>query len=296
MKQSNTLRRLENILYEAVNNGKNDQNSALVLMEAMNFDSEPQNIVHFYALLLNAKEDAKKINIPKIEGYIQVLEELNAIFITSPIWGSQWVTFANHIKSKYILTTLDALANYLHSQEPKIFIEQDFLLELNSELEELLNKILNSDLSKELRRYLSVRIENILKAIRIYTIDGTEGLERATKSLLNDLLLTEHKLKEEDKQNPIYKTFQASVISLSMFFTPSAYDIVGLVPDLYEFWIPNFQDRVAHKETIAKILSEESNIQEVFKKAPDIFKQETNKSISGKEQKLITPAKEDVIN
>lgn len=296
MQQSNTLRRLANILREAVKNGKNDQNSALVLMEAMNFNSEPQNIVYFYALLLNAKEDAKKINIPEIEGYIQVLNELNAIFITSPIWGSRWDIFANHIKSKYVLTTLDALANYLHSQEPKIFIEKDFLLELNSEFEELLNRMLNSDLSKELKRYLSVRIENILKAIRIYTIDGTQGLEEAAKSLLNDLLITEHRLKDEDKKNPVYQKVKAWGLTLAMFLTPSLYDIIGIVPDMYEFWIPNFQVLAADSDKIAKVISEESDIQEVFKKASDILKQEQNKIISAKEQKALPPSKEDIKN
>ncbi|PSB34744.1 hypothetical protein [Chlorogloea sp. CCALA 695] len=293
MMQSNRLRRLENILDEAVTNGARDQNSARVLLEAMNLDFAPQNIVGFYELLSKAKEDAKSLrNFSRIDRYIKVIEDLNTVFITNHIYGSLWKTFADHIESGNVLNTLDALANYLHSQEPKIFLEQNFLTELRNELEELLNKVLKSDLSKELQKYLSVRIENILKAIRIYNIDGTKGLEDAAKSLLNDLLLTEHKLKDEDKQNPIYTQVKAWGINLTIFLT----SMIGVVPDICEFWIPNFQVLAADSEKIAEILSEESDIQEVFKKASDILKQEPNKSISAKEQKALPPSKEDVKN
>lgn len=79
------------------------------------------------------------------------------------------------------------------------------MIELKSEFDELSNKVLESDLSKELKTYLSVLIENILKAIRKYTVDGMQGLEEAAKSLAYDLLIIEPKLKEGDKQNPVLK-------------------------------------------------------------------------------------------
>lgn len=167
MQQSNTLRRLENILHEAIANGKSNQNSATVLLAAMNLESEHRNIVYFYELLSKAKEDAKSLrDVQKLNRYIKVIEELHTVFINNHILGSTWNTFADYIESRHVLNTLDALANYLHSQEPKIVLEQDFLTSLSSNLEELLNKIIASDLSKELKRYLTVRIENILKAIR----------------------------------------------------------------------------------------------------------------------------------
>ncbi|MBD1927347.1 hypothetical protein H6F74_14005 [Trichocoleus sp. FACHB-90] len=195
MEQSNALRRLEIILDEAVTNGNGEQSSAAILLEAMTLAVQHRNIVDFYELLNKAEEEARKLNkFPKIDRYIKVIEELQDVFIANHIWSSKWSIFADYIDNKGVLNTLDALANYLHSQNPKIFIEQDFLNDLNTTFSSLVEKVMESDLSKELKIYLIERIEDILKAIRRYAIDGTEGLEKAAKSLVNDLAVTEHNL------------------------------------------------------------------------------------------------------
>ncbi len=242
MKQSNALRTLEIILDEAVTKGEPSQSAGSILLKAMKLDAQPQSLVDFYELLNKAEEEARKLNnIPKINRYIQVIEELHKVFIVNHIWSSPWQTFANHIQTRGVLNTLDALANYLHSQNPEIFLEQDFLKDLNVEFEFLLNKVFDSDLAKELKTYLIDRIEDILKAIRRYAIDGTEGLEKAAKSLVNDLAIIEHNLKDEDKKKTIYQEVKAWGLSLVLFLTPTPYDIVGAVPDIYEFWIPKFE-------------------------------------------------------
>ena len=297
MKQSNALRRLEIILDEAVTNGDREQNSGAILLQAMTLAFQPRNIVDFYELLNKAEEEARKLNnFPKINRYIQVIEELHDVFILNHIWNSKWSSFANHIESRGVLNTLDALANYLHSQNPRNFLEHDFLKDLNTEFDSLLSKVIESDLSKELKIYLSERLEDILKAIRRYTIDGTEGLEKAAKSLVNDLALTEHNLKDEDKKNPIYQRVKAWGLSLVLFITPSPYDIVGAVPDIYEFWIPKFEELAAGSKKIERIICEKPNIQEVFEKASDTFSREPRKSILGRELKALPASKEDVEN
>ncbi len=298
MTQSNRLGRLESILYEAVTNGEKSQRSTIVLAEAMNLDSNDQNIVFFYELLSKAKEDAISLRrYPRIDSYIKVIEELVIFSITNHLYSLVWNNFAIYLNDKNVLIALSALAHYVDTHEPRKFLDQDFLIKLKSEFDELSKKVLESDLSRELKTYLSVIIENILKAIRKYTVDGVQGLEEAAKSLAYDLLILEPKLKDEDKQNPILKQFIAIELGLVTFITPNLYDIIGVVAALHdESWRTDFQSLITHRDNIAKMLNEGATIQEVFNKAPDIFKQETKKSISGKEQKLITPAKEDVIN
>ena len=83
MTQSNRLGKLENILHEAVTNGERNQRSTIVLVEAMNLDSNEQSIVCFYELLSKAKEDAISLRrYPRIDSCIKVIEEL-VIFSTT---------------------------------------------------------------------------------------------------------------------------------------------------------------------------------------------------------------------
>lgn len=144
MQQSNALRRLEEILAEAVTSGGRKQASGPILLKAMKLSEQPQNIVDFYELLGKAEEEARSIrNKPNINRYLQTIEELHQVFVLNHVWGIEWNTFAAYIEGKGVLNTLDALAEFFDSQNPAIFLEQDFLEKLNGEFGDLLNGILN---------------------------------------------------------------------------------------------------------------------------------------------------------
>lgn len=61
MQQSNALRRLEEMLAEAVTSGDRNQPSGPILLKAMKLSAQPQNIVDFYELLNKAEEEARSI-------------------------------------------------------------------------------------------------------------------------------------------------------------------------------------------------------------------------------------------
>lgn len=297
MQQSNALRRLEIILTEAVANGDKNQVSGPILLKAMKLSEQSQNIFDFYDLLNKAKEEARKLkNRPNIDSYLHTLEELQQVFVVNHLWSTTWNTFASHIEGRNVHIVLDALANYFHYENPTVFLEQDFLDKLKGEFESLLGKILDSDLSEELKLFLRKRVEDILEAIRRYHIDGTEGLKKAAQSLVSDLVMREHTLKEVDKKNTVYVGVKSWVISILLFFTaPSLYDIIGAVPDIYSFWIPKFEELAAGHKKIEQIICETPTIQEIFEKASNTFdRQPQKKLVGGREQKSLPPSKEDL--
>jgi len=295
MQQSNALRRLEVTLDEAVSDGDRTQLSGPILLKAMKLSEQPHNVVDFYELLNKAEEEAKKLkNLPKITRYLQTLEELSQIFVVNHVWASNWNIFATHIESRGVLITLDALANYLHSQNPTVFLEQDFLEKLNGEFESLLNGILSSELSGELKKFLIERVEDILKAIRRYHIDGTGGLEKFAQSLVSDLVMTEHTLKDVDKKNPMYMNVKAWVLSILLYIAPNPYDFIGAVPDIYDFWVPKFEELATGHEKIERIICETLTIQETCEKASNVFDRQPRKRIAGgRELKALPASKED---
>jgi hypothetical protein len=262
----------------------------------MKLSEHPQNIIDFYELLSKAKEEAKSIkNKQNINRYLQTIEELYQVFVLNHLWVTAWSTFAAHIEGKGVLNTLDALAEFFNSENPEIFLEQDFLEKLNGEFRNLLDGILESNLSKELKRFLIERIEDILKAIRRYHIDGTEGLEKATKALVSNLVMTEHSLQDNDKDNPLYKHVKAWVLSLLIYIAPSPYDIIGAVPDIHDFWVPKFEELAAGREKVEQIICETPTIQEAFEKASKIFDRQPQKSITGGRELKALPASKEVL-
>lgn len=220
---------------------------------------------------------------------------MHQVFVLNHVWDVTWNTFAAPIEGKNVLNTLDALADFFSSQNPAIFLEQDFLERLNDEFGNLLGRIIESNLSKELKRFLIERIEDILKAIRRYHIDGTEGLEKAIKSLVSDLVMTEHSLQDKDKDNPVYKKVKSWVISLLIYIAPSPYDIIGAVPDIDDYWEPKFEELAVGREKVEQIIWETPTIQEAFEKASNTFDRQPQKSIAGsRELKALPASKEEL--
>jgi hypothetical protein len=288
--QSNALRRLEGILDEAVAYENKKEQTGVVLLKAMNLDVEPQNIVEFYELLSKAKEESLRINKPKISRYISTLDELHKVFILNHLWTTEWNILSIHIESRNVLTTLDALADFFHTQDPLVFLEQDFLDKLKTEFQSLLESILNSNLSNELKRFLIEKVEDILAAIRRYHIDGTEGLTKAAQSLVSDLVMTEHNIKDADKKNPVYNNAKGWFLAFLLYIAPTPYDIIGAVPDIDGYWKPKFEELVAGQKKIEQIACETPTIQGVLEKSADVFDRQPQKNITGSPELKALPA------
>jgi hypothetical protein len=295
MQQSSALRRLEEVLTDAITNGDRNQAAGIILLEAMHLEHRSHNIVDFFELLSKSKEEARSIRTkPRIDRYLQTIERLHEQFVIQNIWGTQWQIFTAYIEDKGVLNTLDSLAEFFHSENPAIFLEKDFLEKLNNQFCNLLKEISQSVLSNELKRFLTGHLEHILSAIRRYQIDGTEGLKKAAQSLVSDLMMTEHSLRDEDKKNPVYTCIKALGLSLLLYITPSPYDLIGAIPDIQDFWIPKFEElSTGHKE-IERIIGETSTIQEAFEKSSNVFDRQQQKSLSGSQEPKALPASKEV--
>jgi hypothetical protein len=298
MIQSSALRKLEEVLTNAITNGDATLSSGPILLQAMNHEALPHHIVDFYELLNKAEDEAKNIRTkPNIDRYLQTIEKLHNHFVVHHLWAVQWQTFSTYINDKGILTTLDALAEFFHSENPSVFLEEDFLGKLSDELSKLLRDIIQSDLSKELKNSLRIHIESLLQAIHKYHIDGTRGLKKAAQALVSDLMMTEHNLQDSDKKSSTYMTIKAWGLSLLLYLTPTPYDIIGAVPDIDGYWRPKFEELSAGYKKIEGIINDGPTllIQEVVKKSSPIFDKQPQKSLSaGKGTKSLPPSKDEI--
>lgn len=297
MHQSNALRKLEDVLTEAVDNGNRNQHSGPILLKAMQIAQEPQNIIYFYELLRKAGEEARSLkNIQRIERYLKTLEDLQILFAANAVWTEKWNLFASNIESKGILNTLDALAHFYYLQTPKVLLNHDFLEELGEKLRDLRDEVLDAHLSKEFKKFLAERIEDILRAIDKYFVDGSQGLEYAAKSFVSDLLVAEKRINDNEKKNPILKKVKAWAYTLLIGITsPSLYDVIGAVPDIQEFWAPKIEDLIIKQQDLEQIIDDETTMEGVLEEAIIIFTRKSQRIIEGKpDLKALPAAKENL--
>lgn len=292
--QGNALRKLDKILSKVLTE-KQDQGAGPVLLKEMGLKQTPNNLALFFRLMAKAKEEAMSIKKENINRYLAAIDDLYNLFFTNSVWDAKLSAFVSPINSRNLLLATDALAEYYHNQNPIFSLEQDFLDYTQKELNSLLEKVIKSDISKDLKSFIESSIGAILKAVRNYQIDGTEELDKIIKSLITELMMKEKSINDKDKNNPAYKKFQAILLSFTLWTAPSPYDIIGAVPDLNEFWIPGIQKMAEDYQKIEEIVIETETIQEAIEKTRNIFDKQSIKRLSGKEIKAL-PAGQDDFN
>jgi hypothetical protein len=295
MNQASALRRLEEILDEAVSKKSGNDLAGGALLDVMKLKREPRNIVDVYELFNRAEEEARKIkNIPKIYRQIKTFEELYEYFLTNHLWSGAWANFAAHIQNLKALDAIDTLAHHYQNQNPSIDLEKDCLDKLNDEFRELLNDVTNSDLSKDLKIFLAEQLEDILRALCRYHIDGIKGLQKVSKSFIGEVVISENKFDLRDKNNPTYRKVMSWAVWVLIFIRPSSvYDIIGAVPDINGFWVPKIEELVSGQKKIETIISETPTIHDSYLKALNTFSRQPQKIIEGSTDPKALPYSKD---
>ena len=186
--QTSALQRLTKILNDSINQVKMaeiNRPAIPILLRFINTPDNPSHLIDFFSILSTAREEIGRMK--DRESSRRVIEKLNDYFINNI--NITWKDFAKYIDDGNIIDLLHSLADHYHTQNPTIFLESDFLDGLKNQFNSLLDEIVDSDLSNILKRFLTKQIEDILYAIRRYSIDGSEGLEKAIKSFFSDLAI-----------------------------------------------------------------------------------------------------------
>jgi hypothetical protein len=89
--------------------------------------------------------------------------------------------------------------------------------------EELLKEVAASELSKDLKTFLIVRLEEVCTAIRHYSIGGSERLRTVVEANIGGMILRSAGISPKDREKPILKTL------FSWFLTFGS--LLGMVTD-----------------------------------------------------------------
>ena len=184
MKYSNSIINLYEIL-EKANHGNLNINAADIIAEAMNSDDVESSILDFYGLLVKVEKDIKTIvDIEDLEDNIESITELQKFFVQANLFADRWSKFHQFIKNKNIHVILKHLSRDFESQQKKVYFDESFIKELRSDFNDILEKVINSDLSKDVKIFLLGRIEELLYYIDRYKIYGSKDLEFVVQSTL----------------------------------------------------------------------------------------------------------------
>ena len=292
-KQTSALQKLADLFEKASNKGEKSEPSLTVLLEIMKSSYCTDDPVEFFGLLYKAKEEVDKINKLRPEVSRHPIKKLHDFIVENNIYKMQWTQLKSYIEDKGIVDLLISLAENYETRNPTIFLESEFLDGLKDEFNSLLDEILRSDLSRDLKTLLHDQIQDILYAIRRYSIDGSDGLQKATQSFVSNLVTIESRLDKKDKKNSIYRKSVSGIIALLRFLQPnSIYDILGVVPAMDDYYRPRIEEFIKNRQEIEESIDETSTTTKIIEKSLQLSNKQPQKSLPGKVQQSLPSAKE----
>jgi hypothetical protein len=291
IRASNALQRLDVLLYNTVGQTP-DENAQIVLLKGMGLLNISRNLGNFYELLNKASYEAEMLRDQhRMDDYIQAIEQLHHLFIANHISSNYWRVFSDFIKDKNLLLPLNTLAKAFYERHPAIELEKDFISDLSAKFEDYQKEIIQSSISTGLKKYLLDRLEEILKILRNYIVDGTEGLEKSIKSTILDLAIKDKDFSEEDKKQPAYLNFLTFLISVGFLVKPTIYDVIGSVADINGYWKPTIENLISGQDKIAQLPKSDTNIKIVLDQATNLWCEQPH-SLFKRIPKAIEPGKD----
>jgi hypothetical protein len=216
VERDNPAGRLWHILNEAKQKGP-DKKVRNVWAEIFDLNPEADSQILektslLIGLLIEVKrsiENAKDLNQ---DLYLERLPRIEEAFLSVRL-TDQWKAFDNRLDGTTMLS-LKHCSDALSNRSSEAVIEEDELRELRSDVQALIDRILDdSELDPELRRILLDHLEIIRRAIINYKVHGSDGLQEAIKTATGAVYLN-RELFEAEKDSDSVSLFWKIIVRI----------------------------------------------------------------------------------
>jgi hypothetical protein len=238
MEQNNAARRLCNILESTVANGNNDQLIYQALAGALgigNPDANKHLFTEFFILLAEVERIVKQLKrVKNLEKYIHAIEEIQSIFFTYGIFQGKWSLVSSTIQNRNLILILDSCANFIAQEQIDPSLSEEQLQEYLQQCEGLLQALMESDLTEDIKTFLIVRLEEICTAIRHYALGGPERLRTVVEANIGGMILRSAGLNPQEKEKPILRNIFSWLLNLGGLLDLAANTQGYLLPKVVE--------------------------------------------------------------
>ncbi|PSR17013.1 hypothetical protein C8255_14780 [filamentous cyanobacterium CCP3] len=243
-------------------------------------DSEKTDFTVF-KIFVDAIDELKKCQVISARHPNSFEENLITIYFDQKKSNWNWSTFDAELESKGIYTIISGfLEIYNLKFSANIYLQEEFLGRLKKNFESMLNEVDDSALSKDLKQFFTYKLEELIKAIRRYQLDGSEGLKKVTQEFICDFGIIQSKLNSEDRRNPVAKKVISRFVQLNTILGLNVLSTFGGIPEIDAYWLPKISKFFESTESAEVIsIGEKFSLEEII--------EESVRRISGYEQHFL---------
>ncbi|EDX82343.1 hypothetical protein S7335_900 [Synechococcus sp. PCC 7335] len=188
----------------------------------------------FYVLLRQSRRVIEQLPVDDHSPYLQALDFVSSTISKYGFFSPQWGNLGNTLQSKPMMAMLSMTADAIDRDVKQAALSQEHLTELLNLTKALLDDVLNSDLEEDLKSYLIVHLEDVVRAIRHYSVSGSEGLRLVINANIGATLLKSMGLSPQAKRQTEWRKFLGLMLKFG--------GLLGLVADADEYLLPKLEE------------------------------------------------------
>jgi len=206
---TNPAKRLHAILLQGRDNKYHGQSTLDVLSDL--FGANKNNLIEVYSkyiglleLIAHTENKLKTIDHSQKRSFLTFIDPIRAV-LKSIDPNSIWQLNQQNPRD-LDLAMLELAGDALDEFQPEALIEENELEEIKTQTNDLKNEVLNSEISIDLKSVIHELLENIVRSIDDYQINGAEGLKRSLSESYGRVLV-DKEIVFPEREKPIIKKF-----------------------------------------------------------------------------------------
>lgn len=243
MQYDNPARRLHHILTTAIDvsatQGEPQNVSSVNVWKGVFAESDNENfpaaLDGLHSLIKLTRDAVGRLQkVASRNTYLKALDELSMSVHQYGLLSSQWPLLHSALTRPLLLNLIAAAADIIDTESHLLELTKEQQTELLDSAKALLNEIVESEIDRELKVYLIVRLEEVCTAIRHYNIDGSDGLSRVVEANIGGAVLKLAQLTDK----PVEKNFLRNFCQ----FMLRCASLLGIAADVNGFLLPGMTE------------------------------------------------------
>ncbi len=177
-----------------------------VFCKALNIEADLEissyHLIKLFMLIESIENDIQKLDILKTNLYIKTIQSIRK-WLSIQNYNISWDELNENLKNPESLGFQMLYNCAIDLGEQEVIINQEQLNELKDNIQSLLEKIIESDISQPLKTLLREKLIELRKVVEDYQFYGADGIRKIAEETLGALMINQTEITQEKDKKPV---------------------------------------------------------------------------------------------
>lgn len=211
----NPARRLHDILTEAIEAseeiGPPSKVATKAVWNAVFGEGDDSHIIssidEIHGLIYLTRNCINRLQVSNRVSHLKGLEQVSKAVHSTNLLSGTWGDMHTRLNQPMVLDFLAVIADAIDSNGQVLALAEGQQLDLLNSAQSLLDEVASSAIDRDLKIFLSIRLEEVCSALRHYSFSGSEGLRIVVESSIGGTALRSYNFDERQSGQSLLGKF-----------------------------------------------------------------------------------------